>query len=43
MVIPRVGEDGDRIEFWAPGDSADKKVNSKRSSSSDQTTSADLR
>lgn len=43
MVIPRVGEDGDRIEFWAPGDSAEKKVNSKRSSSSDQTTSADLR
>lgn len=44
MVIPRVGEDGDRIEFWAPGsDGADKKVNGKRTSSSDQTTSADLR
>ncbi|MEV0460540.1 Wzz/FepE/Etk N-terminal domain-containing protein [Catellatospora methionotrophica] len=44
MVIPRVGEDGDRIEFWAPGsDTVAKKANSKRNSSSDQTTSADLR
>ncbi|MEU8000905.1 Wzz/FepE/Etk N-terminal domain-containing protein [Catellatospora sp. NPDC049111] len=42
MVIPRVGEDGDRIEFWAGG-TTDSKVNGKRTSSSDQTTSADLR